>query len=86
MEDSRTFQFGAIQSAAQSLHVEATPVEVREQGEIESAVDVFARSPNGGLLVTASAGAAVHRKLIVSLAARHRRDPLRAPEQQCIEN
>ena len=32
----------------------------------------FARSPNGGLIVTGSAPAAIHRNLIVKLAASHR--------------
>ncbi len=65
-------QFGAIQSAAPSLGVEVSPVNVRDAGEIERAFAAFARSPNGGLIVTASAAAAVHRDLIVTLAARHK--------------
>jgi putative ABC transport system substrate-binding protein len=49
-----------------------TPVNVRDAGEIERAITAFARSPNGGLIVTASTLAAVHRDLIVTLAARHK--------------
>jgi putative tryptophan/tyrosine transport system substrate-binding protein len=64
--------FGAIQSAAPSLGLEATPVSVRDADEIERAITAFARIPNGGLIVTGSALAVVHRNLIVSLAARHR--------------
>ena len=45
---------------------------MRDAGEIERAVAAFAREPNGGLIVTASASAAVHRDLIIMLAARHR--------------
>ena len=45
---------------------------MRDAGEIERAVAAFARSPNGGLIVTASAAAFVHRDLIVTLAARHK--------------
>ena len=48
-------QFGAIQAVAPSLGVEVSPVNVRDAGEIERAVAAFARSPNGGLIVTASA-------------------------------
>ena len=48
-------QFGAIQSVAPSLGVEVSPVNVRDAGEIERAVTAFARAPNGGLIVTASA-------------------------------
>ena len=65
-------QFGAIQAVAPSFGVEVSPVNVRDAGEIERAVAAFARSPNGGLIVTASALAAVHRDLIVTLAARHK--------------
>ena len=46
-------QFSAIQSVAQSLGVELTPVSVRDVGEIERGVAAFARSGNGGLIVTA---------------------------------
>ena len=67
-----TGQFAVIQSVAPSLGVEVSPVNVRDAGEIERAVAAFARSPNGGLIVTASALACVHRDLIVTLAARHK--------------
>ena len=50
-----TGQFGAIQAVAPSLGVEVSPVNVRDAGEIERAVAAFARAPNGGLIVTASA-------------------------------
>jgi putative tryptophan/tyrosine transport system substrate-binding protein len=65
-------QFGAIQSAAPSLGIEATPVNVREAEEIERDITAFARSSNGGIIVTASPEASRHRDLIVTLAARHR--------------
>jgi putative ABC transport system substrate-binding protein len=65
-------QFAAIQSVAPSLGVEAIPVNVRDAPEIERAVAAFARSPNGGLIVTASALAVVHRDLIIMLAAQYK--------------
>jgi putative ABC transport system substrate-binding protein len=65
-------QFGAIQATAQSLGVEVSPVGIRDAGEIERAVVAFARSANGGLVVTPSAGTSVHRDLIIALAARHK--------------
>jgi putative ABC transport system substrate-binding protein len=65
-------QFGAIQAVAPSLGVEVSPVNVRDAGEIERAVTAFARSANGGLIVTGSALAVVHRDLIITLAARHK--------------
>jgi putative tryptophan/tyrosine transport system substrate-binding protein len=64
-------QFAAVRSVAQSLGVELTPVNVRDTDEIERAVAAFARSGNGGVIVTAG-GTAAHRKLIISLAARYK--------------
>jgi putative ABC transport system substrate-binding protein len=64
--------FGIIQSVAPSLRVEVSPVNVRDAGEIERAVTAFARASNGGLIVTGSALAVVHRDLIVALAARYK--------------
>jgi putative ABC transport system substrate-binding protein len=52
--------------------VELRPVDMRNAGEIERAITVFAASSNGGLIITGSAAATVHRKLIIALAARHR--------------
>jgi putative tryptophan/tyrosine transport system substrate-binding protein len=65
-------QFGVIQAVAPSLRVEVNPINVRDAGEIERAIAAFAGSPNGGLIVTASARAIAHRDLIVTLAARHK--------------
>ena len=64
-------QFAAIRSVAQSLGVELTPANVRDTDEIERAVATFARSGNGGVIVT-TGGSAAHRKLFISLAARHK--------------
>jgi putative tryptophan/tyrosine transport system substrate-binding protein len=65
-------QFAVIQSVARSVGVEVSPLNLRDADEIERAVTTFARSGNGGLIVTASALASVQRNLIVELAARHR--------------
>jgi putative ABC transport system substrate-binding protein len=64
-------QFGAIQSVAQSLGVLLTPFSVRDVGEIERGVAAFARSGNGGLIVTAG-GTGFRRDLIIGLASRHK--------------
>ena len=65
-------QFAVIQAMAPpSLGVELSPIGVRDGGEIERAVAAFARDLNGGLIVTASSWASVHRELIIMLAARH---------------
>ena len=65
-------QFAVIQSVARSVGVEVSPINVRDISGVESTVADFAHSPNGGLVVTASATAAAHSKLIISLAARHK--------------
>jgi putative ABC transport system substrate-binding protein len=64
-------QFAVIQSVAPSVGVDVSPVDVRDAGEIERAIAAFAREPNGGLILTASALSFVHRALIVALAARY---------------
>jgi ABC-type uncharacterized transport system substrate-binding protein len=65
-------QFGAIQAVAPSLGMELSPVDVRDASEIERGVTAFARRPNGGLIVTGTPLAFVHRDLIISLANQHR--------------
>ena len=69
---SGTAQFGAIQGVASSLGVELTPIGVRDPGEIEHSIMAFARGSTGGLIVVGGALAIVHRKLIITLAARHK--------------
>jgi ABC-type uncharacterized transport system substrate-binding protein len=65
-------QFAVIQSAAPSLGVEVIPINVRDAPEVERAVTAFARTGNGGLIVTAGTVTAVHRNLIAALAVRHK--------------
>ena len=69
---SGSSEFAAIQTAAPSLRMEANPINVRDAGDIERGVSAFARSANGGLIVTPSASTQLHRKLIVTLAAQHK--------------
>ena len=64
-------QFGAIQAVAPSLGVEVSPFNVRDAGEIERTITAFSHSSNGGLIVTGSALAVVHRESIIALAARN---------------
>jgi putative ABC transport system substrate-binding protein len=61
-------QWGAIQTAAPSFGVELRPVDVRDASEIERSISIFARFPNGGLIVAASTLAIVHRETIITLA------------------
>ena len=64
--------WGAIQTAAPSFGIEVSPVNVRDATEIERAITVFAREPNGGLILTGSALSAAHGDLIIALATRHK--------------
>jgi putative ABC transport system substrate-binding protein len=64
-------QFSAIQAAARPLGVEVNPVSVRDAGEIERGIAAFARTGNGGLIVTPSGWVSLHRDLIIAAAARH---------------
>ena len=57
---------------AASAGVDVRPVNLRDAGEIERAITAFARTPNGGLVVTAGALSVVHRGLIIALAARYK--------------
>ena len=65
-------QLGVIQALAPSFGVELTPIGVRETGEIERGISAIAHGPNGGVIVTGSPLAVIHRELIIALAARHR--------------
>ena len=63
---------GAAQVLAPSLGIELVPIRVATAADIEREVQAFARRHNSGLVVPADLTMAVHRDLIVSLAARHR--------------
>src|SRR5262249_25095701 len=64
--------FVAIQTAAPALGVEVARIRVGDESEIERAVIAFARSPNGGLIITRTAEAIAVPALIIRLAAQHR--------------
>ena len=64
--------WGAIQSVAPAFGVELRPVDVSDVSGIERDLMAFARRPNGGLILTGSAFAIMHRDQIIALAARHR--------------
>jgi putative tryptophan/tyrosine transport system substrate-binding protein len=65
-------QYAVIQAMAPSLGVELRPIDLHDPGEIERAITAFARYSNGGLIVTGSLAAQVHRDLIIGLAAKLR--------------
>src|SRR5262245_15575197 len=65
-------QWAIIQAVAPSLGIELRPIDVHDPGEIERGVLAFAREPNCGLIIVGAPSGAVHRDLIIALAARHR--------------
>jgi putative ABC transport system substrate-binding protein len=65
-------QLSAIQTAAPAFGVEVTPVGTASAGEIERGITAFARTPNGGVIVTVSAPAQAQRAVIIELAARNK--------------
>ena len=67
-----TGDFAVIQAIAPLLRMQVNAIDLREAGEIESAVAAFARSPNGGLIMPGSAAGRHYRDLIIALAARHK--------------
>jgi putative tryptophan/tyrosine transport system substrate-binding protein len=65
--------FAAIQTVAPGLGIELTPIGVRDASEIERGITVFARSPNGGLIMVGPpSSVTLHTDLIIRLAAQHR--------------
>jgi putative ABC transport system substrate-binding protein len=62
-------QYAVIQALAAAKRIEARSIGLRDAAEIERDVAAFANQPNGGMIVTSSTNALVHRALIVKLAA-----------------
>jgi putative tryptophan/tyrosine transport system substrate-binding protein len=71
-QGSGTSQFAAIAAVAPTLKVDVNPINMGDADQITQSIEIFARSSNGGLVVTASGAAMRHRDLIVKLAARHK--------------
>src|SRR6516225_4018468 len=61
-------QFAAIQAVAPSVGIEVGPIDLREPNQIEIAIATFAQSPNGGIILTASAIGATNANLIIAAA------------------
>jgi putative ABC transport system substrate-binding protein len=65
-------QFAVIQSVAESVGVEVIPVDLNDAANLARELADFAQSANRGLILTAGALSAIHRDLIITLAARHK--------------
>jgi len=66
------FYLRAGEALASSLGIELVLTLVENAADIERAIESFARVPNGGLVLIPDISTAVHRNLIIALAARHR--------------
>jgi putative ABC transport system substrate-binding protein len=64
-----TFFSTPFADAVKEFKVQPITTQVRNPAEIESAIVKLSREPNSGLIVMPDAFTAVHRKLIISLAA-----------------
>ena len=64
--------FGAIRATAQSLGMDVYPISMLDGEGIERGISTFARSKNGGLIVTPNSSASAHRALIIGLAAQYK--------------
>jgi putative ABC transport system substrate-binding protein len=74
------FFMRSIEAAAPSLGVQVIAVPVRATADIEPAIESFARTPNGGLILTSDTFTRLRHKLIADLAARHRLPSISAEE------
>jgi putative tryptophan/tyrosine transport system substrate-binding protein len=61
-----------IEAAARIRAVEISSYPVRDDAEVEQAIETFAREPNGGLIPLPSILIATHREFIIALASQHR--------------
>jgi putative tryptophan/tyrosine transport system substrate-binding protein len=66
------FFMRSIEAAAPSLGVEVITLSVRATGDIEPAIENFARAPNGGLILPTDSFIRLRQTLIAELASRHR--------------
>jgi putative ABC transport system substrate-binding protein len=64
-------QWSAVQTAAPSFGMEASPINLRDAAELERTVSTFARYPDGALIVTSSGLAISLRDAIVAQAAKY---------------
>ena len=65
-------QWSAIQTAAQSFGMEATPISLNDARELEGAISRFAKLANGGLIVTSSGLSIKHRDTIIMQAVKQK--------------
>jgi putative ABC transport system substrate-binding protein len=65
-------QFGVIQAVSPYLKVDVTALNIRNADDFEPAINSFARGPNDGVIVAASALAQTHRRHLLEVVAQHK--------------
>src|SRR5712691_740872 len=62
----------SAEALAPSLAIELVPGRIETDGDIERAIESFARVPHSGLALPPDSTTILHRDLVIGLAARHR--------------
>ena len=62
----------SAEAAAPALAIELVRIPVANAADIEQSVELFARTPDSGLMLPPESTTILHRDLIIALAARHR--------------
>jgi putative ABC transport system substrate-binding protein len=62
----------SAEALASSLAIELVAGRIETEGDIERAIEAFARVPHGGLALPPDSTTVRHRDLVIGLAARHR--------------
>jgi putative ABC transport system substrate-binding protein len=62
----------AAEPLARSLGVELVSSPIESSADVERVIELFSRTPNGGLFIPPNATSTANRDLIIALAARHR--------------
>ena len=75
------FFMRSIEAAAPSLGVQTVAMPVHTTADIEPALESFARTSNGGLILPTDSFTGLRRQLFVDLAARHRLPSISAQSQ-----
>jgi ABC-type uncharacterized transport system substrate-binding protein len=75
------FFIRSIEAAAPSLGVQTVAMPVHTTADIEPALENFARTSNGGLILPTDSFTGLRRQLFVDLAARHRLPSISAQSQ-----
>jgi putative ABC transport system substrate-binding protein len=78
-------QLGAIQAAATAVGVELRPADVRDDKEIERAINAIGPTSNSGLIVQSSFAAGIHSKAIIALSKKYQVPAIYPARQDVVD-